>query len=562
MTQVRGMSQDVIRLCCAAVMSFTMASTAFAGDGPDLIFVGGTIYTLDRNTTGATAVAVKDGRVVAIGAADVLKLQDENTRLIDTRDLTVLPGLTDAHGHLRNLGRYRNNVQLIGSTSKQDVIERVRVFQKNVPADRWIRGRGWDQNDWDKKEFPTLTDLAGLDANPLYLRRVDGHACWVNQTALDLCGITRDTPDPEGGRIIRDSDGVPTGVFIDRATELITSQIPDPSEDELDEIMTAAIAECHRVGLVGVHDAGINMEMLASLRRIAARGALTLRVYCMLSGDDPEVLAAELPRGPRMEADGMLTIRAVKLYADGALGSRGARLLEAYSDDPGNIGLLVDGEAAMNRVTERAFAAEFQMCTHAIGDGGNRLVLDTYERVLGDDASSDHRFRIEHCQVVSLADIARFKQLGVIPSMQPTHVTSDMYWAEDRLGSERLKGAYAWRLFLEQGSPLVFGSDFPVESPNPFWGLYAAVTRQDHEHWPNGGWRPDQRVTLEEAMVAFTSAAAFASFAEKNHGRLAVGMSADFTIIDRDVFRADADALLETSVKMTVVSGNIVYDAR
>jgi predicted amidohydrolase YtcJ len=433
--------------------------------------------------------------------------------------------------------------------------------QKDSPPGRWIRGRGWDQNDWEKKDYPSWRDLDGTEANPVYLRRIDGHAAWVNKTALEVCGITRDTPDPPGGRILRDATGDPTGIFIDEATDLISDRIPKPDPDELDEWILDAIRECNRVGLVGIHDAGTAPEELEAFERLHGRGLLTLRLYCMLDSDEEAFLGEELRKGPRSTAGGRVVIRAIKVYADGALGSRGAALLEPYSDEPGNSGLIVSRPEKIERLSLRALEHGFQICTHAIGDRGVRMVLDAYEKALETHGVTDHRFRIEHSQVVSPDDIPRYRELGVMPSMQPTHATSDMYWAEDRVGPKRIKGAYAWRTFLDGGNRLPLGSDFPVESPDPLWGIYAAVTRQDHKGWPQGGWYPDQRLSVLEAVKGFTVEAAYAGFAEDETGTIEVGKLADFTILDKDIFTIPPADILRTTVTHTVVAGEIVYDS-
>jgi predicted amidohydrolase YtcJ len=326
--------------------------------------------------------------------------------------------------------------------------------------------------------------------------------------------------------------------------------------------MVSAIEHCNSLGLTGIHDAGIDEADLASLNRLWERGLLDFRVYCMLS-TAPEDLAfaeSQIVKGPRVEADGRIVVRAVKLYADGALGSRGAAMIEPYSDDPGNVGLLVDSPEKLEHFTQLASEHGFQVCTHAIGDRGNRVILDIYEDVLT-QGGGDRRFRVEHAQIVSLDDIPRFARLGVIPAMQPTHCTSDMYWAEDRVGPERAGGAYAWRRFLDDGNRIPLGSDFPVERADPLLGVFAAVTRQDEHMWPAGGWYPDQRMTAEEAVRGFTADAAYARFAEADYGTITAGKFADFTVFDQDLLNISPGKILDTRVVYTVVGGKIVYDA-
>lgn len=532
-----------------------------AQEKADLILAGGTVYTLEGGNRTAEAVAVSGGRIVYVGGVEGARpYSGDGTRWIDIEGKTVLPGLVDAHAHVKSLGRYLANLRLDGTQSAGEIRSMVLETQKRQPAGRWIRGRGWDQNDWEMKEFPTWRDLEGTENNPVYLRRVDGHASWVNKTALELCGITRDTPDPPGGLILRDEAGEPTGVFIDEASNLVSDRIPDPTPDELDQWVLSALRHCNGLGLTGIHDAGTTAEELESYERLHGRGQFTARVYCMLDSDSEDFLEEEFRKGPREIAGGRVTVRAVKDLADGALGSRGAAMLAPYSDDPGNTGLLVSDPQDIERLSRRALQAGFQMCTHAIGDRGVRVVLDAYEKSLGAGASGDHRFRIEHAQVISPDDIPRFRKLGVIPAMQPTHATSDMYWAQERVGKERIRGAYAWRTLLDDGNRMPFGSDFPVESANPLWGIYAAVTREDHKGWPQGGWYPDQRLTALEAVRGFTIDAAYGEFAEGKRGTIEVGKQADLTVLDRNIFEIPAREILETRVTHTIVGGDVVFE--
>jgi len=481
-----------------------------------------------------------------------------STRVINAVGGLVLPGLVDAHGHLVNLGRMLATLNLGGTRSKDEVVWMVAVAQQRAAGRRWIRGRGWDQNDWPVKAFPTWRDLEGTGDNPVYLKRIGGHAVWVNRTAMDLCHITRHTADPPGGRIVRDARGEPTGIFIDRATELIAAHIPAPSDDQLDAWLGAAIAHCNCFGLVGVHDAGTSAREIHSLERLARAHPLPLHIYAMLDSDDSTLVNTWFARVPGTVAGGRVSVHAVKVYADGALGSRGAALLQPYTDDPRNSGLLVNSPAYIDRLARRAYAAGFQCCTHAIGDRANRIVLDAYEHAL-DHRGTDRRFRIEHCQVLTRNDLPRFARLGVIASMQPTHATSDMYWAADRVGKARLAGAYAWRSLLDSGARLAFGSDFPVESVDPVRGIYAAVTREDERGWPPGGWRSAQKLTLREAIDAFTRGAAYASFSEQQTGMLRAGMRADITVLDRNLFAIPAHEILKAHAVATIVAGDVVW---
>ncbi|UCG53742.1 MAG: amidohydrolase [Candidatus Latescibacterota bacterium] len=528
----------------------------------DLILVGGTIYTLTPDRPEVEAIAIAGDRVVFVGSReDVASHKGEKTTTIDLEGKTAFPGFVDAHAHLDGLGKLLVQVNLHGTTSREDVRKRVREWQAKTPPGTWIEGRGWDQNDWEIKEFPTWKDLNGTEANPVYLRRVDGHAAWVNAEALRLCNITAETPDPFGGRIIRDADGEPTGVLIDEAVDLVFEKIPEPCFEDRVRRVRLAVRECHRNGLTGVHDAGVEKVDFEVLRYLAVREELDFRVYAMLDSDDTTFTVERIRQGPIVDDGGYLTVRALKLYADGALGSRGAALLEPYADERSNKGLFQHTREELLEWTTLALEHGFQVCTHAIGDAGNRLMLDVYEEALAKVSVSDPRLRIEHAQVLAPDDIGRFKRLGVIPSMQPTHATSDMYWAGDRLGPERVKGAYAWRTLIESGCAIVCGSDFPVEGVSPLWGIYAAITRQDHDGWPEGGWQPEQRMTAEEAVRGFTVHTAHAAFSENLKGTLEVGKLADVTVLDRDVMNVAPKEILSTNVVYTIVGGAVVYSA-
>ncbi len=532
-------------------------------DSTATLVVTGRVWTGVPDRPWVEAVAVRDGRIVAVGSRRALeRLAGETTRRIDTGAGVAVPGLVDAHAHLRGLGDQLAEVDLVGTRSPREVRQRVERAARELPADRWIVGRGWDQNDWPDARFPTWRDLEGIP-NPVVLERVDGHALWVNRTALRICGIGPDTPDPDGGRIERDRTGAPTGVLVDRATALVEAHVPRPDAAERERRLRAAIAECNRYGLTGVHDAGVDADELRLLERIAATGDLTIRVYAMLADED-SLLDAWFARGPGELAGGRVTVRAVKLYADGALGSRGAALLEPYSDAPDRRGLLVTPPEHIEDVMRRAARAGFQPCVHAIGDRANRIVLDICERLaseIGPDALRALRPRIEHAQVIAPADIRRFHRLGVVPSMQPTHATSDMDWAIDRLGPDRLEGAYAWRTLLDDGNVLAFGSDFPVEGVNPMWGVHAAVTRRAADGHPAGGWRAHECLDVAQALAGFTSGAAYAGFAESRRGRIEPGFDADITVLDADPFAVDPMAIRTIGVRATIVAGRVVYES-
>jgi predicted amidohydrolase YtcJ len=432
---------------------------------------------------------------------------------------------------------------------------------KEATAGRWVIGRGWDQNKWGNTRFPTHEALSAVSPNnPVVLERIDGHALLANAAAMRAAGVTAATKDPAGGRIEREASGAPTGVFVDNAMEIIDRVIPPMSHDEMTSTALAAVKESNRWGLTGLHDPGEPRAVLDVFEELAKAGTFTLRVYAMIS-DDSAAIEHYFQRGPQNALyDSHLWIRAIKLYADGALGSRGAALLDPYTDDPKNSGLLKSTPEHLRDVSTRALQHGFQVATHAIGDRGNRIALDAYEAALKAVPTVDHRFRIEHVQVLDHADIPRFAQLGVIPSMQAVHQTSDMYWAANRLGYARTFGAYAWRSLLNTGVIIPNGSDFPVERVNPLFSFHAAVSRQDDNNWPPGGWFPEQKMTREEALKAMTIWPAYAAFQEQTMGSLTVGKLADFVILDRDIMTIPDSEILGTNVLATYIGGRVVFE--
>lgn len=522
---------------------------------PGTLYIGGMVLTgPDQTPQTNIAIYVRDGVIREIGPA--LEMQQKHR--VNTRAVlngTILPGLTDAHGHLYGLGLSLDVVKLTGTESFEEVVARVKERAASTPKGQWIIGRGWDQNDWPVKEFPTAAALdAAIPDHPVFLRRVDGHAAVTNTAGLRAASVTASTKDPEGGRVIRDANGNPTGTFIDAAMHLVEDHIPAPTPEQRKARVLAAAQNIAANGLTEMHDAGIDGETITAVKQLIDEKRFPIRVYAMISDDD-ELVKTWLASGPLMEYGGHLTIRSIKMYADGALGSRGAALLEPYSDDPGNSGLLLARPEHMEDVARRARAAGFQVNTHAIGDRGVRNVIDAYSNA---GVTAKDRDRVEHLQVIAPSDIPRLVEHGIIASMQPTHATSDMYWAEARLGPERIKGAYAWRTVLNAGGRLALGSDFPVEDVNPFFGIYAAVTRQDQKGWPAGGWYPSQKLTLAEAIRGFTKDAAYAAFEESSRGTIEVGKLADFTIVEGDL--SNPQDLYKTQVRYTVVGGEVVYD--
>ena len=495
------------------------------------------------------------GRVAATGPAAGWPQRADLER-VDGAGATLLPGLIDSHGHVLALGLARRRVDLAGARSLAEALERVAAYAARFPGQPWILGRGWNQELWGG-EFPRAADLDAVEAErPVWLSRVDDHAGWANSRAMALAGIDIGSPAPAAGMIRRDEAGLPTGIFIDEAEQLIERVIPEPSLREKREALTAALQELAGLGLTSVHDAGVTPDVAALYRDLADRRQMPIRIYAMLSGD-PGVLE-ELGEPVADYGRGHLSIRSVKLYADGALGSRGAALLMPYADEPGHRGLKFHQDRQLESMIHRINAKGFQACVHAIGDAANAQVLDAFAAAQGGKPGS-LRNRVEHAQVLALADIERFSELGVIASMQPIHATSDMWMAERRLEPERLAGAYAWRRLLAAGTVIAAGSDFPVEPANPFFGLHAAVTRQDRDGRPDGGWYPGEVMSREEALRAFTLEAAYAAHQEGELGSLEPGAWADFILVDRDFFAVEATDLWQLRVLETWVGGERVY---
>ncbi|MBP6534627.1 MAG: amidohydrolase [Arenimonas sp.] len=519
-------------------------------------------YTLDGagKLQRFEALLIEDGKVLAVGSRRELAGRSANAAVIDGRGRTLLPGLIDAHGHVMNLGNNILQADLVGTQSLDAALSKVKTYAAAHPANPWILGRGWNQVIWNLGRFPTAMELdAVISDRPALLERVDGHAIWANSRAMAMAGIDKNTPDPVGGRIERDAQGNPTGVFVDAASNLLLAKVPPATPQQTAAALDAALAEMASVGLTGVGDAGIDRGTFALYKRYADEGRLTTRLYAMIGGTGEDFEA--ISKGGPLLGYGrdFLTVRSVKLYADGALGSRGAAMHAPYSDQPGNSGLLFNTPDALAAMIGKALGKGYQVNVHAIGDRANTDVLDGFAAAYRRHGGQNLRNRVEHAQVLTLDDIARFVPLNLIASMQPTHATSDMNMAEDRIGAERLQGAYAWQRFLKQGTRLAGGSDFPVESSNPFFGLHAAVTRQDHDGKPPGGWFPEQALSVTEALRAFTLDAAYAAHAEKTQGTLEPGKWADFILVDRDIFTVDPGKIWSTQVLETWVGGKRVY---
>jgi predicted amidohydrolase YtcJ len=545
----------------ALVAALPLAAQRPASAPADLIVTNARIYTVDDAHPMASALAVRDGRIQFAGSErEALALRGPATQMIDARGNTIVPGIVDAHAHLLGLGFTLSDIQLFDTRSYDQVVQKVVARLNGAPAGRWIRGRGWDQNKWGDTRFPTHEALSRISPNnPVVLTRVDGHAILANAVAMKAAGVTAATQDPAGGRIERFPNGEPTGVFVDNAKALVERVVPAPTKAEIREATLAAIKEAQKYGLVGVHDAGESRAVIDIFEEMAKAGEFGLRTYVMVS-DDSAAIAHYFARGPQNALyDGRIWIRAIKLYADGALGSRGAALLDPYADDPKNSGLLLSTPAHLQDVATRGLRAGFQVNTHAIGDRGNRVVLDAYEAALNAVPTADHRFRIEHAQILNFADIPRFAKLGVIPSMQAVHQASDMNWVPRRIGYERSLGAYAWRSLLNTGVIIPNGSDMPVERVNPLYSFHAAVSRADDNDWPPGGWLPHEKMTREEALKSITIWPAVAAFQEQVMGSLTPGKYADFVILDQDIMRVPEDQILKTGVIATYLAGKAVY---
>ncbi len=550
----------MLRLIAAVCVLAGPALACAAVPRCDRLFAGGVVHT----AAGAQRleIAVAEGRIVAlVPPAEAAGWRRAAGEVVELAGAHVFAGFTESHGHLVGYGAALEQVDLRDAATFDEVVARVRAAAARLPAGSWVQGRGWDQNLWPDKRFPTHDKLsAAVPDHPVLLRRVDGHAALANARALAAAGITAATPDPRGGEILRDASGRPTGVVVDTAEELLDRVVPAPAAADIERRVTAAGLRLASFGVTEIHDAGASRAELAVLRGMADAGRLPVRVYVMLDGSDDALLEREFAVGPQVRRDGMLAVRAVKLYADGALGSRGALLSAPYADDRSSRGLEVTPEARLADVVRRAGKAGFQPCIHAIGDAAVTRVLDIYERELG--ARGDLlRPRVEHAQIVRPEDVPRFAALGAIASVQPTHCTSDMPWVPARLGDARVAWAYRWRSLLAAKARLCLGSDVPVESPDPRLGMWAAVTRRTPQGTPDGGWNPGESLTPAEALAGYTTWAAAAAFEEDWRGACAPGYAADLTILDRDPIAGAPAAILQARVVRTVVAGRDAFVA-
>tara|TARA_R110002012_G_scaffold17930_4_gene66655 strand:- start:22877 stop:24499 length:1623 start_codon:yes stop_codon:yes gene_type:complete len=514
----------------------------------DAIVINGNIYTVNGNFDKAEAFAIKDSKFLEIASSEILQEKYAADTIIDAQGKTIMPGFIDAHCHFYGLGMNVQQVNLTGTTSFEAVVKRVLDYQNNRQMP-FIIGRGWDQNDWDDKVFPNKNLLDALfPETPVALTRIDGHAMLCNQAALNLAKITKDTKI-DGGEIVIEN-GELTGVLIDNPMLLVESIFPKPTRDLQINGLLDAQKICKDLGLTTVSDAGLNRDEIELIDSLQQTGDLQMRVYAMISNTN-ENLNYYLSKG-KIKTD-KLNVQSVKVYADGALGSRGAALKAPYSDKENHFGAMVIGLQDFKNLATRIEAANFQMNTHAIGDSANRYVLETYNKAL--QGKSNKRWRVEHAQIITDNDFSYFKNENIIPSIQPTHATSDMYWAEDRLGAERIKGAYAYKTLLNISGKVALGTDFPVEQVSPFLTFYAAVSRQDVSGFPDKGFNMQDGLTREETLKGMTIWAAYSNFEEDEKGSIEAGKFADFIILDRDIMTVDVHQVPTTKVEQTYIDG-------
>ena len=537
------------------LLAISIASCAPEKLPADLLIKNATIYTVDKDFSTANALVVKDGKILEIGLKPELELKYNIKKTYDAKGNTVVPGLIDAHAHLYGLGLELNNVDLIDTKSFDEVLNRVVAFQKKKNVE-YIIGRGWDQNDWEDKNFPTKKELDSLFPDtPVSLRRIDGHAMLVNSKALELAGITSETK-VAGGEIVLEN-GEPTGIIIDAPMQLIWETFPEITPEVSEQALLEAEKICIQYGLTTVDDAGLDRDIIELIDQLQKEEKFKLRMYAMVS-NSPENRDYYLNKG--VYKTDRLNVRSFKVYADGALGSRGAAMREPYSDMPHHFGAMITTADSLDYLAQKIAASEFQMNTHAIGDSANIAVLRAYKKAL--DGKTDRRWRVEHAQIISPQDFNYFDDNNnILPSVQPTHATSDMYWAEDRVGAERMKGAYAYKELLEKAGSIALGTDFPVEHVNPMYTFYAAVARKDLKNYPENGFQMKDALTREEALRGMTIWAAFSNFEENEKGSIEVGKFADFTILDKDIMKVEENELPNTKVVATFINGEMIYEA-
>jgi len=546
-------------LLCTAILCLVSCSRT---PQADRIFTNGHIITMNEDMPEAEAFAVEEGFIIAVGTNAEMREAYPLAEEVDLDGKDVMPGIIESHGHMLNLGRSKMRVDLQGVNDPREVIEKLRERVAETAPGEWIDGWGWDDGAWKEQMTAVSQELSTVSPdNPVWFAGLHGYNGWANAKALEMAGITKDTPDPEGGKIYKDSaTGAPTGILANAAQGMVTRLMPALTVEQREKAFEMAGEELLKNGLTSVHDARITRKDLDALRSLKAKKKLKVRYYVMLDCTDEELIEPYLQNGPEIDPDNWLNIRCIKIFQDGSLGTRSALMLEPYSDAPDVLGVTTTSQEEIERLTIRALQAGMQVATHAIGDRSNRITLDAYEAAIrAVPGAKDHRLRIEHAQVVALEDIPRFKELGIVTSMQPPHATSDMPWAEDRVGPERIKGAYAWRSFLDAGVRVPLNSDFPGETLNPFSGMYAAETRQTPEGKPEGGWYPEQCLTREEVLYAYTAESAYSGFEEHLKGQIAPGMLADFIVISDNILTVPSKALLSLKVERTYIGGQLVY---
>jgi hypothetical protein len=564
------------KLIWTAVCLALVASSCRQRPEPaDLIVYGGTIYTVNDKQPVVQAVVVRGDKIEYAGEEkEALRYKDETTQMIDLKGNVMTPGFIEGHGHLMGVGYNELNLDLMDVKSYDELVERVRQAAAKAQPGQWILGRGWHQDKWEVKPdrmvkgFQTHHKLSeATPDNPVFLRHASGHAAMANAKAMEVAGVNLLSKEKtgkenvEGGEIIVDEQGNPTGIFNERAMSLIARHIPEDNEERDRQALELAIQACWRNGITGFHDAGTSRENIALYRSFRDEGKLGVRLYVMLTGWDRDLVHEWMKRGAEVDSTNWLTIRSIKLNCDGALGSRGAWLLEPYSDRPGFYGMATLSMDTVLATARAALKSGFQVCSHAIGDRANREILDRYEMAFKENPEvRDHRFRIEHAQHLHPADIPRFRQLGVIPAMQAIHMSSDRPWAIERLGEKRIKeGAYMWQSLLKTGAVIVNGTDAPVEPLNPIPSFYASVTRKTLKGQPEGGYEPDEKMTRQQALRSYTLDAAYGAFEEKIKGSIEKGKLADFTVFTTDIMTVPEGELLQTEVAMTIVGGKVVF---
>jgi predicted amidohydrolase YtcJ len=550
-----------LMLCAALLCLVSCNRTPQA----DRIFTNGHIITMNEDMPEAEAFAIDEGFIIAAGTNVEMQKAYPRAEEVDLGGKDVMPGIIESHGHMLNLGRIKMRINLQGVGNPHAVVQKLIERVAETAPGEWIEGWGWDDGAWKEQMTAIGQELSAVSPdNPVWLAGLHGYNGWANAKALEMAGITKDTPDPEGGKIYKDpGTGVPTGVLANAAQSMVSQLMPPLTVEQREKAYEIAGEELLRHGLTSVHDARITGKDLDALRSLKAQKKLKVRYYVMLDCKDEELIEPYLQNGPEIDADNWLTIRCIKIFQDGSLGTRSALMLEPYSDAPDMIGVTTTSQEEIEKLTIRSLKAGMQVATHAIGDRSNRITMDAYEAAIrAVPATKDHRLRIEHAQVVATEDIPRFKELDIIASMQPPHATSDMPWAEDRVGPERIKGAYAWRSFLDAGVRVPFNSDFPGETWNPFYGMYAAETRQTPEGKPEGGWYPEQCLKRREVLNAYTVESAYAGFEEHIKGQIAPGMLADFIVLSDNILSIPSKELLSLKVERTYIGGQLVYSMK